>query len=201
MQKLLTQLSLYQPTINTFKEFESIKTVDISDIKNIKVKCLITQENLLLKLHFIIEIPKNLTEKISWHSFSAENVTFQDYLWEDSCLECFLGKQGETAYIEINASPTGHYAIYQFSNYRTPSSLPPTPLQTTQGQGKIKWLDLSQKYERQFSFDLSQLRPNLTDFDLINPCVILYLDNKPLLYANKHAEPADFHQQEHWLFC
>ncbi len=187
MQKLLTELSLYQPTTNDFQK--------------IKVKCLITQKNLLLNLHFTIEIPKNLQQKISWCPFSTENVIFRDYLWEDTCLECFLGKQGEKAYIEINASPTGHYAVYQFSDYRTPNSLPPTPLQTTQGQAKIKWIKHTQKYERQFSFDLSQLPPNLINFDLINPCVILYLENKPLFYANQHADPADFHQQKYWVSC
>ncbi len=192
MQKLLTELSLYQAKIND---------LDITDIKNIKIQCLITQKDLLLTLYFIIEIPKNLTQKISWYPFSAENMTFKNYLWEDTCLECFLGKQGENGYIEINASPKGHYAVYQFSDYRTPSSLPPTPLQTTQGQGKIEWLKHTQKYERQFSFDLSQLPLNLADFDLINPCVILYLENKPLFYANKHADPADFHQQQYWILC
>ncbi|MBS9779805.1 MAG: hypothetical protein KGV51_04180 [Moraxellaceae bacterium] len=189
MQKLRTELSLYQA--DSYNK----------EINNIKINCLITQENLLLKLLFIIEIPKNLQQKISWYSFSSENITFHDYLWDDTCLECFLGKQGEKQYIEINASPTGYYAVYQFNDYRTPSSLPPTHLQTTQEQGRITWLKHSQKYERQFSFDLNQLPPNLAEFDLINPCVILYLENKPLFYANKHAEPADFHQQQYWLSC
>src|SRR5699024_1157946 len=74
---------------------------------------------------------------------------FADYLWEQTCLECFLaGRLINSAvsinennnktnpYLEINASPDGCYALYQFADYRNPATLPPTPL--LQGDGQTR---------------------------------------------------------------
>lgn len=43
--------------------------------------------------------------------------TFRDGLWRHTCLELFAAAAGN-AYREFNFSPSGEYAIYDFSNYR-----------------------------------------------------------------------------------
>lgn len=68
-----------------------------------------------------------LAEILGWGSLAADQAQFRDYLWQKSCLECFIGGQGHE-YIEINASPDGHYALYHFEDYRSPKRLPPRPL-------------------------------------------------------------------------
>lgn len=40
-------------------------------------------------------------------------------LWRHTCFELFFGIQGETAYWEVNLSPSGCWNIYHFDNYRT----------------------------------------------------------------------------------
>ena len=41
-----------------------------------------------------------------------------DNLWEHTCFEAFIGRNGDTAYREFNFSPTGQWAAYDFSDYR-----------------------------------------------------------------------------------
>ncbi|MEN9502215.1 MAG: hypothetical protein RI964_1500 [Pseudomonadota bacterium] len=41
-----------------------------------------------------------------------------DGLWEHTCLEIFIGVQGETAYREFNFSPSTQWAAYAFRDYR-----------------------------------------------------------------------------------
>ncbi len=40
-------------------------------------------------------------------------------LWEETCLEMFLGPDGSEGYWEFNLSPAGHWNVYRFSSYRT----------------------------------------------------------------------------------
>ncbi len=41
-----------------------------------------------------------------------------DGLWHTTCFEIFIGLPNTCAYLEINASPSGQWASYQFSDYR-----------------------------------------------------------------------------------
>ena len=42
----------------------------------------------------------------------------RDRLWEDTCLELFLGAAGSANYWEFNLSPAGHWNVYRFASYR-----------------------------------------------------------------------------------
>ena len=42
-----------------------------------------------------------------------------DGLWRHTCFEAFLKLAGESAYRELNFSPSGEWAAYRFSGYRT----------------------------------------------------------------------------------
>ena len=41
-----------------------------------------------------------------------------DRLWEETCLEFFLGEEGSERYWEFNLSPAGHWNVYRFASYR-----------------------------------------------------------------------------------
>lgn len=41
-----------------------------------------------------------------------------DGLWRHTCFEAFVKAQGETAYLELNFSPSGAWAAYRFDDYR-----------------------------------------------------------------------------------
>lgn len=102
---------------------------------------LIPQSTLQLYLNYEIQLPNQyLADQLTWPQWQQQQVKFTDYLWEQTCLECFIASELEpvandtttieypNSYIEINASPNGSYAVYEFNSYRQPSSLPPTPL-------------------------------------------------------------------------
>lgn len=42
----------------------------------------------------------------------------QDRLWEETCLELFLGTEDSGEYWELNLSPAGHWNVYRFTCYR-----------------------------------------------------------------------------------
>ncbi len=42
----------------------------------------------------------------------------RDRLWDETCLELFLGIAGAAGYWEFNLSPAGHWNVYRFASYR-----------------------------------------------------------------------------------
>ncbi|WP_410210552.1 hypothetical protein [Aquirhabdus sp.] len=48
-----------------------------------------------------------------------------DYLWENTCFEVFINPSAHTRYFELNLSPSLAWNLYQFSDYRTPNTMPP----------------------------------------------------------------------------
>ena len=62
-----------------------------------------------------------------------------DGLWAHTCCEAFVGEPGKAAYREFNFSPSGQWAVYDFSGYRQrvtedPVADPPS-IVTRSGQG------------------------------------------------------------------
>jgi hypothetical protein len=43
----------------------------------------------------------------------------KDRLWEKTCFELFLAREGQPAYWELNVSPSGDWNIYRFDDYRS----------------------------------------------------------------------------------
>lgn len=161
--------------------------VTIEDLQSIQVEVIVTlaqtnqiaqtaqitrsaqQPEWYLQLDYHITLPlKLLAAQLDWPTWQPTQVGFADYLWEQTCLECFLagglikdrlidnsvsindvneiGIDGvdankTSAYIEVNASPDGRYALYEFTSYRNPATLPPTPLLQADGQTRtfINW--------------------------------------------------------------
>ena len=161
--------------------------VTIEDLQSIQVEVVVTltqtnqiaqtaqitqsaqQPEWYLQLDYHITLPlKSLAAQLDWPTWQPTQVGFADYLWEQTCLECFLagglitdrlinnsvsindvneiGIDGTdanktSAYIEVNASPDGRYALYEFTSYRNPATLPPTPLLQADEQTRafINW--------------------------------------------------------------
>lgn len=128
--------------------------VTVETLQNISVQVnatLIEQPEAYLELEYFVTLPtESLATQFNWSRWQLEQVGFKDYLWEKTCLECFLAgslisssskdsdrspnTNGTTAYIEINANPNGQYALYEFDSYRSPSTLPPRPLMQADGK-------------------------------------------------------------------
>ncbi|OXL27162.1 hypothetical protein [Psychrobacter sp. DAB_AL32B] len=146
--------------------------VTVETLQNISVQVtatLVKQPNAYLELEYFVTLPtESLDTQFNWPKWQSEQVGFTDYLWEQTCLEYFFtGKlivndrsinsdclinndntantHETTAYVEINASPDGRYAMYQFKSYRNPATLPPKPLLQADGQTRasIDWIDTS----------------------------------------------------------
>lgn len=126
--------------------------VSCEQLKQIRVKVSVTlvqRSNPELQLDYQVHLPSTaLTMQLDWPTWQKQHVNFTDYLWEQTCLECFIGSRftddGNTrGYVEINASPSGQYALYKFDNYRTPSTLPPVPLLESDGytRAHITWAE------------------------------------------------------------
>ena len=218
--------------------------VTVETLQNISVQVnatLIEQPDAYLELEYFVTLPtESLATQFNWSRWQSEQVGFKDYLWEQTCLECFLAgflisnncsdnsnksndKNKTTAYIEINASPDGQYALYEFDSYRSPAILPPKPLMQADGQTRaaIDWIEINDdsklqidstvahtlyQYQRRFRVPLGLFAPlhdkvesrNDTLVKYIHPCVILYFGDTALYFAPKHASPPDFHNRQYW---
>jgi len=49
---------------------------------------------------------------------------FADELWQHTCCEAFVAPAGAKAYREFNFSPSGQWAVYDFSDYRQRLTVP-----------------------------------------------------------------------------
>lgn len=174
----------------------------ITHIKNIKITANLEIVNHLLKVSFDILIPTKLQPDVIWHTLDDNSFQQKDFLWEDTCLECFIGDSTHTEYIEINASPKGYFSIYHFDDYRTPKSMPPRALAINSTENAIiSWQKQTDTYQRTFMFDMDSLPNQLKSATLFNPTLILYLkkNHLPLFFAKEQATPADFHDQNFWI--
>ena len=130
-------LQLATETLSHDAEYLGVTTRQLQDI-SVFVNAIITkQPSPQLRLTYHICLPHTtLATRLDWSEWRRTQVRFTDYLWERTCLECFIAIATDTSanlcqtmgYIEINASPDGRYALYQFEGYRTPATMPPTPL-------------------------------------------------------------------------
>ena len=183
---MLLNCGYYQLMSQTFNLYLATDTlaadakrlgVTIEDLHNIQVEVVATlaqidqtdqiaqrteQPEWQLQLDYRVTLLESLAAQLEWPTWQPTQVGFVDYLWEQTCLECFLAGAAinstasingdslinrdsktdidnadinkTTAYIEINANPDGRYALYQFKSYRSPATLPPTPLLQANGQ-------------------------------------------------------------------
>ncbi|MBU3846695.1 MAG: DOMON-like domain-containing protein [Candidatus Acinetobacter avistercoris] len=122
----------------------------------------------------------------------------EDFLWQQTCFEIFIGVHGEDYYREINLSPSQAWQAYQFEEYRYPEDMPP------QVAHDIELNQLKKThYGLNVSIDLSQfmLKNNLKWADMfLGLSAVLKTSDKEHYYAMQHSSPqADFHNKRDWL--
>lgn len=109
-------------------------------------------------------LPKLAVEAAAWRKGSVVCLQFQisaarpvlvmptsgdgerrDGLWQHTCCELFLGAATLPAYIELNVSPSGDWALYHFSDYRSRATelLASPPTIHAQWKGQDLWVDAS----------------------------------------------------------
>ena len=63
-------------------------------------------------------------------------------LWAHTCFEAFIGIEGSARYLELNFSPSGQWAAYQFESYRagmTPVELAEAPqVRVHRAEGRLE---------------------------------------------------------------
>ncbi len=69
--------------------------------------------------------------------------TFRDGLWQHTCFEVFMARDGESEYRECNFSPSGEWAAYLFRAYRereawTPPSVPEVRFEVAGGLATLE---------------------------------------------------------------
>ncbi len=73
----------------------------------------------------ILEVAFRLTGDVSCIRLPDPGATRPgSRLWEHTCFELFVGREGEQAYYELNLAPSSEWAIYAFSEYRNPAGVP-----------------------------------------------------------------------------
>jgi hypothetical protein len=141
------------------------------------------------------ELRGDLSQIAIAHLASPEQRERRDYLWEQTCFECFFGPKGQTNYWEINLSPAGHWAFYRFSNHRAEimqpepayAELPFTVTQTSEA------LTIS------LSVSLDPIIAHNQSLEVGITAVIKTKANQESYWALKHGEPADFHNRETFI--
>lgn len=128
----------------------------------------------------------------------ASGLERQDYLWQETCYEIFIGVKGEDYYREINLSPSEAWQAYQFEEYRYPEDMPP------QVATDIELHSLKRThYGLNVSLDLTEfmLKHKLKWQDLfIGLTAVMQTTQGQQLYAMQHSgAQADFHNKRDWL--
>ena len=115
-----------------------------------------------------------------------------DELWQSTCFECFIGNNRDASYIEINASPEGHWQAYHLSDYRTNLILSKDTMVSTQ-------ITSSEPARTSVILDIDISNPQFVTEDWkISVCAVLKDQNNKLYYfAGEHprSQP-DFHLSE-----
>ena len=112
-----------------------------------------------------------------------------DRLWEETCLELFLGTADSGEYWEVNLSPSGHWNAYRFTRYREGMREEPAcsslPFRVRIGPGTLR-LSLD--------FGIGRILPPLKTVRVGVAAVIRTIDGGRSHWALVHPGPRpDFH--------
>lgn len=146
---------------------------------------------LLLDLQFSVDHP-SLVANLTDQSSSSQR---RDELWKTTCFECFLSTEKmRPSYFEVNLSPSGDWAIYEFSAYRQGMKNAPVSV------GSLK---TSERETTTWSYrlDLSAEERLRNETLLLSLCAVIEPKQGPISYwslTHRQAKP-DFHHPEHFV--
>ena len=159
-----------------------------------------------IKLLFLAMDPE---QQIDWQDYATarqqrsfdQQVGYQrqDFLWEQTCFELFVGIKDQDCYREINLSPQQYWNCYAFDDYRQPAGLPPQTAQDIElislqyGQNKLQAILNLQQFIQQQDCYLEDLKLGISSVIRLNT-------GKQLFYALQHSgTQADFHRRQDWV--
>jgi len=127
--------------------------------------------------------------------------TFREKLWEDTCFEVFLGIPGQEMYWEWNFSPSGDWALFEFTEPRRRAALPPmpqTPDVSVRSYGPA--LTLEAAVDVNFSPTLAWALQTRSPIEASMTAVLKHERGTYSYWALKHAgEKPDFHRRESFI--
>ena len=115
-----------------------------------------------------------------------------DRLWEDTCLELFLGRADSGEYREVNLSPSGNWNVYRFTGYREGMREEPAftslPFAARVGRDAL---------ELSMELDVGKILPGGETIEAGVAAVIRTTDGWKSQWALLHPAPRpDFHRRE-----
>jgi hypothetical protein len=142
------------------------------------------------KLFLVFELTDPHNE-ILWQA--QKDINRQDYLWESTCFEAFIGAPHQSQYYELNLSPTRAWNLYRFTDYRTPNNMPPIAVLE---HALIKF-DVDGK-TISVEIDLTALKLADIEIQLGLTAVIKASDTLHYFAIRHPVLHADFHNQQGW---
>jgi hypothetical protein len=118
-----------------------------------------------------------------------------DNLWKRTCFETFVKSNDQLNYFEINASPTGDWALYKFSDYHADmadaSEVREFRVQSSADQKELKcW----------YTIDLKKLGLPNKNLDIGLSCILENNEKKLSFWAVNHKkEKPDFHLASNFI--
>lgn len=115
----------------------------------------------------------------------------KDRLWEQTCLELFLGMRDSGRYWEFNLSPAGHWNVYRFTSYRKGMREEPAfaslPFRVRTRPEALRF---------SMELDIGKLVPKGKPVEAAVCAVILTVKGKRSHWALAHSGPRpDFHRR------
>ncbi|MDH4027688.1 MAG: DOMON-like domain-containing protein [Nitrospirota bacterium] len=125
----------------------------------------------------------------------AEYPQRRNALWEETCLEFFLGQRGSDQYWEFNLSPAGHWNVYRFDAYREgmqeEAAFHSLPFRVSNGPDTLL-LDLE--------LDPGNIITGDTGLDAAVSAVVKLKDGRMIYWALTHPGPVpDFHHRDGFI--
>lgn len=145
----------------------------------------------VLSLIFTVTDPQH---QIIWpHAEPTATHHRQDYLWENTCFEAFIGIKNRSEYFELNLSTQLAWNLYRFTDYRTPNTMPPIAV-TEPALLRFEVKDHTLLAE----IDLTALKLTNQEIQLGLTAVIKTHDSTEYLSLNHPKSEADFHDARGW---
>ena len=122
----------------------------------------------------------------------AEAPRRKDRLWEETCLELFLGTEDSGRYWEFNLSPSGNWNVYRFTGYREgmreETAIPSLPFDVRVGPDSL---------ELSMELDVGTILPAEETLRVGVAAVVKTVDGRTIRLALSHPGPRpDFHQRD-----
>ena len=155
------------------------------------------QANLSQRLGSTLIVDYRVTGNLS-HVAIRSPVTagIADGLWERTCFELFVEVDGEDAYHEYNFSPSGQWALFGFSGYRSAVAI--SAISNCSPVPQLDCRTLAEKLRLTASLDLGGLPApyESAQLDIGLSAVIEGADGTLSYWALRHGDgPPDFHQR------